>query len=361
MRREARLLLNKACDSLILGIELFNRPHDRGRVSGVLIQVDHGFEMLLKASIVHKGGKIRERNAKQTIGFDACIGRALSDSSIKFLTKEQALTIQSINGLRDAAQHYLLDISEGQLYLHVQSGVTLFRDLIRSVFQQNLAGELPTRVLPVSTTLPNDLVTIYNSEVNEVLKLLEPGRRRSLEAQARLRPLAVLNLAISGTKGQPSVQELDRMGKDLRKKPWPEVFTGAAAIDVVTDGAGPSLSIRLTKGEGPPLQIVPEGTPGALTVAVKRVNELDYYNLGAKGLSDNLALTQPRTLAVVEHLGMREDLEYYKEFRIGRVLHKRYSQKAITRIKAALENESIDDIWVKRQEHRRAKLAEHTS
>jgi len=30
MKREVRLLLQKACDSLVLAIELFNRPHDRG-------------------------------------------------------------------------------------------------------------------------------------------------------------------------------------------------------------------------------------------------------------------------------------------------------------------------------------------
>lgn len=33
MKREAKLLLGKACDSLILSIELFNRPHDKGRVA----------------------------------------------------------------------------------------------------------------------------------------------------------------------------------------------------------------------------------------------------------------------------------------------------------------------------------------
>jgi hypothetical protein len=59
MRREAKLLLAKACDSLILSIELFNRPHERGRTSGSLIHLDHGFEMLLKAAILHRGGRIR--------------------------------------------------------------------------------------------------------------------------------------------------------------------------------------------------------------------------------------------------------------------------------------------------------------
>lgn len=143
MKREARLLLGKACDSLVLSIELFNRPQNRCRVSGVLIQLDHSFEMLLKAALLHKGGRIREKRAKETIGFDACVRRGLSGGTAKFLTEEQALTLQTINGLRDAAHHHLLDISEGQLYVHMQSGVTLFRDLLKQVFGQELRTYLP--------------------------------------------------------------------------------------------------------------------------------------------------------------------------------------------------------------------------
>jgi hypothetical protein len=182
MKREAKLLLQKASDALVLSIELFNRPHDRGRISGTLIQLDHGFEMLLKAAILHRGGRIRERRAKETIGFDACVRRSLSDGKIKYLSEEQALVLQTINGLRDAAQHHLLDISEGQLYLHAQSGVTLFRDLLQSVFGQQLATYLPTRVLPVSTAAPTDLETLFDHEVAEITKLLKPGRRRKVEA-----------------------------------------------------------------------------------------------------------------------------------------------------------------------------------
>ena len=68
MKREARLLLDKASASVLLSIEFFNRPHDRGRVSSTLILLDHAFEMLLKAALVHRGGRIRERRARETIG-----------------------------------------------------------------------------------------------------------------------------------------------------------------------------------------------------------------------------------------------------------------------------------------------------
>lgn len=200
MNRESKLLLSKACDSLIICVEFFNRPSDRGRSTSSLILLDHSFEMLLKAAILHRGGRIRERRAKQTIGFDACVRRALSDANIKFLNDEQALLLQCINGLREAAQHHLLDISEAQLYMQAQSGVTLFRDLLKSVFDESLYDLMPARVLPLSTTPPTDLATLFESEVSEIKKLLGPGKRRRLEAEARLRPLAILNSTISDRK-----------------------------------------------------------------------------------------------------------------------------------------------------------------
>jgi len=346
MKREARLLLGKACDSLVLSIELFNRPHDRGRACTTLILLDHAFEMLMKAAIIHRGGKIREPRATETIGFDKCVRRSLTDGRIKYLKEEQALLLQSINGLRDAAQHHLLDISEGQLYLHLQAGVTLFRDLLRTVFGQELRTQLPARVLPVSTVLPTELTTLFDSEVSEIQKLVARGKRRLIEAVARLRPLAILNSALQGEKSQPGDAELRKFARSLRQgQSWQDVFKGVAAIEIKTDGQGPSVSLRLSKKEGIPIQLVEEGTPGASVVALKRVNDLDFYSLNAKQLADKVGLNRSKTLAVVEHLGIRKKPECYKEFKLGSQIHKRYSIKAVDLIKGSLPTLDMDQIW----------------
>lgn len=157
MKREAKLLLQKSKDSLILAIELFNRPSEVGRTHSVLILLDHAFEMLLKAGILSRGGKIQQKNKKGTIGFDACLRNAFTDNSIKFLELDEFKALQALNGLRDAAQHHLLEISENQLYLHVQSGVTLYSKILSRVFSEDLADKLPKRVLPVSLSLPADI------------------------------------------------------------------------------------------------------------------------------------------------------------------------------------------------------------
>ena len=143
MKKEARVLLDKSLDSVFLAVEHFNRPWDRGREEAVLILLDHAFELMLKACILERGGKIREKRAKETIGFDKCVRKCLSEDDIKCLTSEQAITIQIINSLRDAAQHYILEISEQQLYLHTQTGLTLYRDILSTVFGIDLHEHLP--------------------------------------------------------------------------------------------------------------------------------------------------------------------------------------------------------------------------
>ena len=83
-------------------------------------------------------------------------------------------------------------------------------------------------------------------------------------------------------------------------------------------------------------------------MAEKRVNELGFYSLGAKQLAEKVGLTTPKVVAVVDHLGLRHDEEYYKQFQIGKSLHKRYSQKAVEKIRNALKEERMEDIWANR-------------
>lgn len=346
MKREAKILLQKAVDSLTLSVEIFNRPYDDGRAATTLILMDHAFEMLLKASILHRGGRIREKRARHTLGFDNCVRVGLSTGQVRFLSDEQALLLQSINGLRDAAQHHILDISEGQLYMQAQAGLTLFRDLLKSVFEADLAMALPDRVLPLATSPPTDLATLFESEIREITKLLRPGSRRQTEAMARLRPLAILDAALQGEKGQPGDGDL-RQAKQmlLKKRPWTDVFPGVASVQMATDGAGPSIELRLTKKEGTPVHLVPEGTPGASVVGVKRVDELGFYCLGLTQLAKQVGLTSPKTLAVARYLSLQDDKECFKIIRIGSQEHKRYSQNATKRIKEALLTLDMDEVW----------------
>lgn len=347
MKKEVKHLYQKAINSLTLSIELFNRPYDFGRIHGVLIFLDHSFEMLLKAAILHKDGRIKERRAKETIGFSACIRKSFSDGQIKFLNEEDVLTLQTINGFRDAAQHYTLEISEQLFYIQAQAGLTLFRDITNRVFGIDLKVELPTRVLPLSTTPPMDMAALFNHEVEEVKKLLVPTSRRQLEALEKLRALAIMENSIQGIETQPSDSELKAIASKLKQGlTWNQVFPGTSTINLTSEGHGISFDLRITKTEeGIPFTPVPEGTPGAAVVAIKRVNELDYYNLGRDQLSKRLGLTGPKTTAAIQYFKIKEDAECFKLLKVGKVSFNRYSQKAIGRIKEGLFNKTIDEIW----------------
>lgn len=346
MRREAKSLLDKSVDSLTVAIEHFNRPSDTGRITAVLIMFDHAFEMLLKAAIVQRGGQLRQPGDKHAIGFDKCLRIALSDGSIQFLTEDQALTLQAMNGLRDAAQHHLLDLSEEQLYVQAQAGMTLYRDILRAVFGKDLHDRLPRRVLPLSTLTPTDIHVLFDLVACEILKLLSPGSRRGTEAKAKLRPLAILDAAIRGEKGQPSDLQLKKLAQELKKgKMWHEVFPGVAAVELTSTGSGPTLDLRLTKKSGVEVNLVPEGTADAAVIGVKRVNELDYYNLGRDQLAAKLGITGPRTSALVWHLKIKENADLFKQIKIGASPFDRYSQDAVDRIKSEIGKLDVDEVW----------------
>ena len=132
--------------------------------------------MLLKSAIIFKGGKIREKRAKETIGFSACVRKCFSDAKVRFLSEEEVLTLQTINGFRDAAQHYTLELSEQLFYFQAQAGLTLFRDITSRVFNIDLKTELPLRVLPLSTTPPIEMEALFSQEIVEVKKLIQPKR-----------------------------------------------------------------------------------------------------------------------------------------------------------------------------------------
>lgn len=52
LRQDARHLKGKALSSMRAAMTRFNRPNEDGRVTAVLLHLQHAFEMLLKAALV---------------------------------------------------------------------------------------------------------------------------------------------------------------------------------------------------------------------------------------------------------------------------------------------------------------------
>lgn len=132
---------------------------------------------------MHEGYRIRESAEKNTYGFERCVNKCVSEADPPILSDEDAVTARLINGLRDAAQHYLIDLSEQQLYVYGQAGVTLFGDRLESVFGQKLKGHFPDRVLPVSTKPPKDLESLISTEFEAIRDMVAPGSRQRVSSR----------------------------------------------------------------------------------------------------------------------------------------------------------------------------------
>jgi hypothetical protein len=264
--------------------------------------------------------------------------------------EDQAVTLQNLNRLRDAAQHYFTDLSEDLLYIYTQSAVTLFDKLCTDVLGLSLKDVMPNRVLPVSPKPPRDFGLILDGEFGEIATMVAPGSRKRLDAKARIRSLAILQSSLDGQKSQPSDRELDGIVKRIKAGDgWRAIFPGVATLRIDPSAAGPGLALRITKKEGEAIHLVPEGSPDATVMAVKRVNELDFYSMGLNDVARKLKITAPRLLALVVAEGMQSNPEYFKLVKIGKVALKRYSSEALNYLYRRTKEVNLDEVW---QRHR---------
>jgi len=362
VRKESRTLHAKAVDSLVLAVDHFNRAWDRGRTEAVLILLDRSFELLLKAIIVHRAGgaAIRERGKEgMTLGFDACLRKCLSDAKLKCLDEDDAVALQALNTLRDAAQHYMVELADDHLYVHAQSAVTLFSRLTAGILGRTLADDIPRRILPVCAKVPSGIESMFDIEFADIKRLVAPGSRRRLDAKARLRSMAILQASLDGKKSQPSDGELDRIVKRINKgEDWRAIFPGVATLTIQPDGTGPGLSIRITRNKGEAVRLVQEGDANAAVVAVKRVNETDFYSLGVRELAKKLGKTETRLLWFIRRENVQQNPDFFKVITIGKSPFKRYSKPCYEMLRKRLTEIDLDALWEGRNAPRAEEMAD---
>jgi len=73
LRQDARVLKRKSLSSMRAAMTAFNSPHDDGRVTAVLLHLQHAFEMLLKASLVQGGRSVFDKRTGRSVSFEVAI------------------------------------------------------------------------------------------------------------------------------------------------------------------------------------------------------------------------------------------------------------------------------------------------
>lgn len=354
VKRNARLYLERSISSVRLAVEHFNRPYEDGRQEAVLHFALHAHEMLMKAALLQRGKPIQRRRESRNITVASAL-RLLGDQGEKVLTESEVLSLTALSNVRDAAQHSVVMLSEQALFLQTQTAVTVFDKVLKEEFASGLADYLPSRVLPISTEPPASLELLVDKEVSQVKALLEPGRRKTAEAKARLRPLLAIDLAAAGEERTATPLEVDRAAKRLKEdRPWRDVLPNLAALTLDASGTGQTYSVRLAKARGAPAVKFAETEDEAENAAIIReVDNEQRYPFGLKELARIAGLTAPQATAFVWKLSLKSDDKCCHTFQHGKSRFPQYSHEALKRVRDAVAKS--DPVEVQRQYRRRQK------
>lgn len=71
--RDARTLKSKAICSLRIAMTSFNSYDEDGRVTSVLLHLQHAVEMLLKAVLCQRKAKVFDKETGKSMGFEKCL------------------------------------------------------------------------------------------------------------------------------------------------------------------------------------------------------------------------------------------------------------------------------------------------
>lgn len=345
-KRDVAELKRRAVNSLVLGIELFNRPHDQGRAESVLILLHHAFEMLLKAIIKDRTGTVHAKEEKFSYGFDKCL--EVAQNGIKVISFDERTTLSILDALRDTAIHYYQEVSENILYLQAQAAVTLFDDLLNRLFKEKLADCIPARVFPVSTRPPKDMVVLIDSELSQVDELLQAGSRKGNQAAARLRPILALATATRDNAERMTEGELRKaINRRRRGDAWSVILPEVAQLKLETQGDGIPIYFRIKKDAAISVRVAKDGEAVAGTVIKQVYDWFDKYNLSITDLAKKLNLTVPKVRAYLFELNLWSDSEMYGEKKIKSQPYRQYTKKALDALRDLINQISFEDIWRK--------------
>ena len=350
LKKNVGPLLDRSIESLTLAVEIFNRPSEVARTHAVLILLQHSFELLLKAWILERTARIHDPAGKYSYTFARCLTMATEE--LKILTSDERSTLAILDAQRDQAAHYYAEVSEDLLYVHAQSAVTLFDKFLRKTFAVSLGSRMPTRILPVSSRPPRDLIALFDVELAEVDRLLELGKRRGAKAAARLR--SVLAFAAGAREEFDRVSEHELSAAITRRRhgeAWELILPEVTQLRLSTDGSGVPISMRISKDAPAAVQVAKPGEEVVGTLLKQEVNVWDKFNMSRDDLAEKLDLSGPRTHALIYELAIQDDGECYRELKRKRQIFKGYSLKALERLREAKKTLDLNEVW-QRQKHR---------
>lgn len=343
---------------MTLAVELFNRPSPVARDHAVVMMAAHSFEMLLKAIIFQKRGTVREPGTEESLSLGRCID--IAADQLQILTTEERMVLRAIKQDRDAATHDIIVMGEELLWVHMRSAVTIFQRLVRDVHGGGDAA-LPTRVLPVSAAPPGDMGVLIDQEIAGIRQLLQPHRRRTADAAARLRPLLALDGSVTGRSDPPTDKEVARAEQGMRSgTDWRTLLPGLASLQVRNHPDSDAGELVLQIGRAVDAVPVRAAKPGeeSTALAYRRSNPFDEFSIKLNDLGPRLGFNQHQGQAIIEHLQLKDDDRAYfvRRNRNGNIQFQGLSARALELAKKALaDGLDVDEVTRAYNERRAAR------
>lgn len=360
MKRRTRKLKTTALESMTLAVEIFNRPSPTARSQGVLLNLQHAFEMLFKAILWEKEGRVQQPGSGKSFTFKQCLGMLRGRG---LLNEDEAVTAATLDAHRDGVQHQGADVTEERLYLDAMSGLRLFDELLHRAFGERLAdySAFAGRMLPITANPPRELAVLTGRDIERVRELLKPSKRRRAEAYALLRTLLASEQVAHDPMTdveQPTEGTLARVAKKLQETDdWTMMFPGLAR-QTLTEDEDVIYKLRIVKrdDDAAPVRIVKPGDPSAEDAAsILKYNLLGEFPFGLKALAEKAGINQYEAQAMVHLLAIRSRAETFKEFRVDKVDFAHYSHAALEEVRSAVKAGRLPEARAAYSEYQRVK------
>jgi hypothetical protein len=125
------------------------------------------------------------------------------------------------------------------------------------------------------------------------------------------------------------------------------VFPRLATVGTNLQGEGLNLTVHFTKKQGAPVQYIGGDDPAA-AAAVREVDLRRKFHLQAQPLAAKVGLSPPRSKVLRQHLGLDGDPSCSHLFEFGAQKIRCFSDNAVTRMKEALHQIDMDQLWADR-------------
>ena len=340
--RDARTLQLKSIASLKIAMAAFNSFSEDGRICTTLLHLQHASEMLLKAVLVQKRIKVFDRESGTSIGFEKCVRLCLQHAA---LSPDEAGIMRAVNVLRDSSQHWYIFVAEELLYMQTRALVTAFDAFLQRQLDTDLHSHIPTRVLPVSTTPPGDLLFLIDKEFTLIKELLAPGKRHRDEAQARIRSLLAME-ALVADEVEVSEKDIARIEKAIKAGELIEdVFPRLTTVDTTLTGEGVTLKVHFTKKDGAAVRFV-EGDDPTGTAAIREVDLKKKFHMNASSLAKAVGLNTAKAKAIRWKLEIDLDKHCVHVFEFGKSRFQQFSDNATRKMQDLIATGiDLDSVW----------------